>query len=1129
MRKTTMMFLLVALATISGAMLVDFSPASLRQNVVATKQTVSGLSEAVNRPAAVSAFPAHQLAANFGNLPLSFEANQGQVRRPVQFLARGVGYTIFLTDDEAVLTLRKSRPAMSRPGKFGPPGQLDPLGPARPRAARSPSLADGFESLLPSLIPDFGQLVPQLNAGKTGVAIGLESPPPQVMRMRLMGGNAQARVVGLDELPGRSNYFIGNDPKKWRTNVPSYAQVRYEDVYPGVDLVYYGTQGGRLEYDFVVAPGADPNQIRLSFAGADGMRLDAASGDLVMNVGGDEVRLEKPVAYQPAVAAVSSPPSNPVAAVYDRRRRSESAATAELDGKFVLASNNQVAFRVVGYDPKRALVIDPVLTYSTYLGGTQTNATSCWPPGNGCSPTPTTRTDAGLGIAVDSSGNAYVTGYTDSTDFPTVNSLQAYNLGNDHDDAYDAFVTKFNAAGSALVYSTYLGGSGADYAQGIAVDSSGNAYVTGTTLSSDFPTVNPLQATCDSPPTFGGGCNNASDAFVAKLNASGSALVYSTYLGGTGYDWGQGIAVDYFGSAYVTGYTQSSDFPTTTSFQPTSDCSDCFNAFVSKLNPAGNGFAYSTYLGGSTNGDNVEAFGIAVDSSGEAYVTGWTTAADFPTVNPIQATNYAQNVFVSKLNAAGSALVYSTYLGGHSSDYGEAIAVDSSGSAYVTGTTDSADFPTVNPIQATCTGCTFYGDAFVTKFNAAGSALVYSTYLGGRSYDLGWGIAVDSSGDAYVTGQTYSTDFPTANPIQSNCASCAASGTSDAFVAMLNAAGSALIYSTYLGGSGQDVGLAIAATPSGDAYVTGQTASTDFPTANALQTTCSSCTEGGSDTGAVMGTGFGDAFVAMLTTMPGASLSPSPLTFPAEFVETSSAQTVTLSNTGEASLAISGITTGGDFSQTNTCGSTLDAGANCAISVTFKPIAAGARTGTLWIFDNATGSPQSVALSGTGLVYTVGPHPPIVLRPPSEPVPGQPVPVSPPTPPITEPISAPGPVSVPAPAPASAAAVSLAPASLTFSAQVVGARSSAQTVTLANTGNETLTLAGISTSANFSQTNNCGASIPGGGFCTISITFSPTAAGSLAGILTISDNSHGVAGSKQTVTLSGTGIDPVVR
>ncbi len=1126
-----------------------------------------------------------KLVASYGKLPLSFEANQGQTDARVRFLARGGGYTIFLTDEEAVLTLRKSSPGMNRLGKVGLPGRLHPFGPVDPRAGRWPGLGDDLESLWRSLIPDLGQMVPDPSAGK-GAAAGPESQPPQVIRMRLLGGNAKGRVVGLDELPGKSNYFIGNDPRKWRTNVPSYAQVKYEGVYPGVDLVYYGNQR-QLEYDFVVEPGADPNQIKLSFAGADGMRVDAASGDLVLKLGIDEVRFRKPAAYQPAVAAVSSPASPFVASAYGLDARHSSLVTRH--SSFVLASNNQVAFRVAGYDPQRALVIDPVLSYSTYLGGSDN--------------------DWGNAIAVDSSGNAYVTGYTRSTDFPTANPLQSSNHGK-----YDAFVAKLNSAGSALVYSTYLGGSKTDGGTGIAVDSSGNAYVTGQTYSTDFPIANPIQAS-----------NNASNgtAFVAELNAADSALVYSTYLGGSSADAADGIALDSAGNAYVTGYTQLTDFPTRYPLQPTNKAAAAnpgdSTAFVAKLNFTASAtppltLAYSTYLGGS-NFD--EANGIAVDSSGNAYVTGYTFSTDFPTMNPYQATLKGDvTVFVTQFNAAGSALLYSTYLGGSYADWGYGIAVDAAGNAYVTGLTGSTDFPIQNPFQATCGGCSSGNyTAFVAKLNPAASAtppltLVYSTYLGGSTFDLGFGIGVDSAGNAYVTGYTYSTDFPTKQQLQPNCDGCS---NGDAFVSALKPAGNALVYSNYLGGSNGTYAYGITVDSAGDAYVTGETDSTDFPTMNPLQASYggggadafvteiwpamvdlspTSLTFGPQNVGTTSApqtmtltiTGEGTLLILNTTvsgdfaqtnncgsslanssctisvtftpttaggrsgsitftsnatvvpysvsltgtgTAPVAGVSTTTLTFSNQGVGTTSAsQPVTLSNTGTAALTIASIATSAKFGQTNNCGGSVAASGSCTINVTFSPTAAGRITGTLTITDNnneVTGSTQTVALSGTGVELFVHWPGPIVLppRPPSHPVPLQPIRGLPPTPPVTEPISVPAPMPAPA--------TGLAPSSLTFSAQIVGTRSSAQTVTLANTGNSTLTLTGIATSANFGQTNNCGGSVAARGSCTINVTFSPTATGSLAGTLTITDNSKGVAGSKRTVTLSGTGTNSFVR
>jgi hypothetical protein len=605
---------------------------------------------------------AEQLPAAYGQLPLSFEANQGQTAAPVNYLARGSGYALFLTPGAAALSLQKPAAANLGPG-------------AAP------------------------------------------APEGDVLRMQLVGASATPQVVGLDQLPGTTNYFIGNDPSQWHTNVPSFARVAYQGLYPGVDLVYYGNQR-QLEYDFVVAPGASAAVIRLGLQGAEGMALDARGNLVLHTVGGDVVE-HAPVLYQQSGGVRQA-----------------------VSGRFVLEGDGQVGFAVGAYDASRPLIIDPVLSYSTYLGG------------NGY--------EEGQDIAVDSAGNAYLIGTTTSTDFPTADALQAAYGGG----LFNAFVAKLDASGTSLVYSTYLGGSGEDNGNDIAVDRAGNAYVTGHTTSTDFPTANPIQA------TNGGG----QDAFVAKLNACGTALVYSTYLGGSGDDLGQGIAVD---------------------------------------------------------------------RAGDAYVTGRTTSADFPTVNPIQAANRGfMNAFVAKVNASGTALVYSTYLGGSGEDDGTAIAVDRAGNAYVTGSTSSTNFPTVNPIQAGYGGGNT--DAFVAKLNATGTALVYSTYLGGSGEDLGFGIAVDRAGNAYVTGGTDSTNFPTANPIQA-----ANGGSEDAFVAELDASGTALVYSTYLGGSGFDRGIRIAVDRAGNAYVTGDTQSTDFPTVNPLQ--------------AAYGGGSDDAFVAKIT------------------------------------------------------------------------------------------------------------------------------------------------------------------------------------------------------------------------------------------------------------------------
>jgi len=680
-----------------------------------------------------------RVAQAYGKLPMAFEANTGQTDEQVKFIARGAGYSLFLTPTESVFLL-----------------------------SREPSrTVNGSED------------------------------KPAVLRMKLVGANAGATGQGMDEMETKVNYFIGNDSSKWRTGISTFKRVRFRQVYPDIEAVYYGNQQ-QLEYDFVVAPGAHTQDITVRFEGADKAEVNA-TGELSLFLGEEQIRQPRPKLYQEVLGK-----------------------RCNVEGRYVIKGDSQIGFAVGDYDARLPLVIDPVLPYSTYLGG------------NG--------DETGNSIAVDSAGNAYVTGSTRSTNFPTANAFQHTFVG-----VQDVFVTKFNPAGSALVYSTYLGGSAADYGQGITVDSAGNAYVTGFTASTNFPTANALQG------TSGG---NA-DAFVTKLNPTGSVLVYSTYLGGSFTDYGYGIAVDSAGSAYITGETNSANFPTAHAFQGTlggGTPGSHPDAFVTKLNPAGSALVYSTYLGGSGNnfynGEDVGT-GIAVDSAGNAYVTGWTQSWNFPTANAFQGAiggpGY-DDAFVTKFNAAGSALVYSTYLGGSDTDEGVGIAVDSAGNAFITGVTRSTNFPTAHAFQNTNHGDY---DAFVTKFNPAGSALVYSTYLGGNALDYGLGIALDSAGNAHIVGQTTSNNFPTANAFQSTNHGGPLSY--DAFVSKFNPAGSALVYSTYLGGADDDQGYAIAIDSGGNAYITGGTWSADFPIANAFQNV-----PRGGDT---------DAFVAKISDM----------------------------------------------------------------------------------------------------------------------------------------------------------------------------------------------------------------------------------------------------------------------
>jgi len=673
-----------------------------------------------------------RVSESYGKLPLHFESNRGQTHKDVRFLSRGPGYSLYLTASEAVLVLGKPDRDTKRD-------------------------------------PHSTQASPDAKAQGESVAL----------RMSLVGAARKPLMSGLEEQPGKTNYFIGKDPAKWRTDVPTYAKVHYRGVYPGIDLVYYGNQR-QLEYDFVVAPGADPKKIVLGFKGTDELEIDA-QGDLVLHTPGGNIRQHKPVIYQEI----------------DGVRR-------EIDGRYVIKSGKRVGFRLAAYDTTRPLVIDPVvIAYSSYLGGG-------W-------------SDGASGIAVDADGNAYVTGGTTSPDFPTTAGAfrSAFPGGF---DPY-VFVTKLNPSGTALVYSTYLGsGSGYNFGRGIAVDAAGNAYVTGETRSSDFPTTPGAFQSAKAGPR--------ENAFVTKLDPTGSALVYSTYLGGSTYDTGTGIAVDADGNAYVTGNAGSANFPTTLgAFQPILGGS--LDAFVTKLNPAGSALVYSTYLGGSGQENNG---GIAVDAIGNAYVTGATQSANFPTTaGAFQTTFGGGGPFVTKLDPTGSALVYSTYLG--NSAGASAIAVDANGNAYVTGGTYSTNFPTTaGAFQTTYAGgYTGYstGDAFVTKLDPTGSALVYSTYLGGSDgADSGNGIAVDADGNAHVTGTTNSTNFPTTpDAFQLTYAGGYDVYTfRDAFVTKLDPTGSTLVYSTYLGGNSVDSTRGIAVDAGSNIYVTGSTNSGNFPT-----------------------------------------------------------------------------------------------------------------------------------------------------------------------------------------------------------------------------------------------------------------------------------------------------------
>jgi hypothetical protein len=965
-------YLVCLFSFLTGAFLLSqSSPVSVADQVISLRPTAASPGSSSEVDAKFQA----RIAEGYGKLPLSFEANHGQANARVKFLARTSGYTLFLTEDEAVLSLS------GRAKKSAPKGAQD------------------LDALPVSL-----KRYPDTHALR---ATG-ERMTGGVLRIKLRHANPAAKIAGMDELAGTSNYFIGNDPAKWRTKVPNYAKVKYEGIYSGIDLVYYGNRSygkeGQLEYDFIVAPGADPRRIAIDISGAKRIRRDA-QGDLVIKVGAGEIRWHKPVVYQ-----------------------DKDGAKQGIAARYAITDSNRVTFELAKYDASRALFIDPVV-YSTYLGGSDD--------------------DAATGIAVDSAGNAYVTGSTGSTNFPVTPGAFQTTCGN-LNSCGNAFVTKLDPSGSALVYSTYLGGSDDDAATGIAVDSAGNAYVTGSASSTDFPITPGAFQTI-----YGGG---ASDAFVTIINSTGSALLYSTFLGGSGDDFPSGIAVNSSGNAYITGFTTSTNFPVTPgAFQTV--CAVCANgdAFIAEMNPNGSALVYSTFLGGSNYSSGN---GIALDSAGHAYVAGTTYSTDFPvTPGAFQTTlKGTSNAFVTKLDPTGSSLVYSTYLVGSGGDYGNGIAVDSSGDAYVTGVTGSYSFPTTHDaFQRIARGEV---EAFVTKFNRSGSRLVYSTYLGGSGGDYGNAIAVDSSGNAQVTGETGSSNFPTVDPAETS-----ASGATS-FVSKFNSTGSALLYSTYLGGGG-DRGLGIAVDNTGNAYVTGSTESTAFPTINPVQ--------------AANG-GLADAFVVKISF--DVALSPQFLSWVCNTVPycnqpvgtTSSPQVSTLINTGNTTLIITsiGITgaNSGDYAQTNNCGKSVPGG-SCTFSITFTPTATGTRTAAVSIADNLFSSPQLVPLIGIG----------------------------------------------------AQAVVELSPTSINFGDEPVGIVSPQQFEFIDNSGNAWLYITSLRiTGPNSGEfaVSGCGGNDEGGD-CEVALTFNPKATGNRSATLTITDNA---LGSPQSVPLTGVGTPP---
>jgi uncharacterized repeat protein (TIGR01451 family) len=882
----------LALLAVAGGVFLELD-ARTAQSGVASGNHSSQSSILASTSSSTSVARRQQIQVAYSHLPLIFEANQGQTDPKVKFLARGSGYGLFLTADEAVLKIRSSA-------------------------------TDVF-----------------------------------AVSMALAGANKNVAVVGTDELPGKSNYFIGNDPKKWHHNVPQFSRVRYHNVYPGIDLVYYGNQG-RLEYDFQVAPGADSKQVSLQFRGSDKVQTDS-DGNLVLAVGTGNVKLQAPRVYQ-QIGQEERP----------------------VQGKFVLQANDRVGFELGDYDRSRTLIIDPQLSYSTYLGGSGAESCSAitgLPFTPGCP-----------AIAVDTGLNAYIAGSTESTDFPPSPGHIGHLTG-----TANVFIAKFNSQASALIYSTYLGGSDIDYPAGLAVDAGFNVYVAGTTNSSDFPTLNGLTGTVTA----------GNHAFVSKLDL-GANLKYSTYLAGSGIETASGLAVDSQSRIYVTGTTTSTDFPTTPNSWSTQNGfvpPGTIELFFSKLDPtkvASTSLLYSTYLGGTSvnSGETptVIGGGVAVDSNCDAYVSGGTNYTDMvPLVNAYQgllASTAGTNAWLAEFavptnsNCGSNYFVnYATYFGGTGSDVSYGISVDVGHNSYIVGSTTSNDItPAVGiaPFQSVNGGGE---DAFVAKFaqpiitgtTPGNVTLSYFSYLGGTGNDLGLAIVADVDGGARITGLTNSTTgFPiSAAPLQPGFGG----GAEDAFYARIDTTSTSVTtpttFSSYLGGSGTDIGTSVALDFQSDSYVTGETSSGNFPTLTPFQGTLA---------------GPSDAFVTKLgpsVVLPLSVIgSPTPVGVgnPATFRYTITNQSTdpTSGVVFTDSLAVSNGTFVSATASPGSCGSVanqsvscgigiLDAGETATVTVTLTPTAAGALSNSGYVSAPTTGPTSSATVTVND--FTVAPAP----------------------------------------------------------------------------------------------------------------------------------------------------------
>lgn len=620
-----------------------------------------------------------------------------------------------------------------------------------------------------------GGMVELLADGMRFVPAGASFGAKRLWQWKLVGSRPAAAVEGQQTQAGVSNYFVGAHPENWLTDLPHFSQAVYRQPYPGVDLVVHGSSSGsgagELEYDFIVQPGADTRQLAVEFAGAESFALDS-QGSLIFKTAGETITHRAPVAYQ---------------------RQGDTLQYVASAYKIESAHPLRVGFALGEYDHSRELIIDPVVEYGRFFGGSQE--------------------DEILAISVDKAGYVYMTGETSSPDLPVAaDSLKHTASVFQTKGNTLAFVAKLDPTGTKLIYCTYLGGSKTAVGHNIKIDAAGNAYIGGRTEASDFPLMKPIQA------QFGGGSD---DGFVAKLNAAGNALVYSTYIGGSEYDQGRALAVDAAGNAYLTGITESPNFPLKNPIQ--AKYSGKQDSFALKINAAGDALVYSTYLGGS--GDDV-GHAIAVDAAGAAYITGLSNSLDFPLARPLQRQfkgGVGDDTIVVKINPAGSAFVYSTYVGGLKDDEARAIAVDGQGNAVVTGYTQSPDFPLSWPMQADFGGGTH--DVFAFSLQPDGSAFNWSTFLGGSGGDYGRGLALDGAGNVYLTGYTDSKNFPTRNPSQADYAG----GSADVFYAKLDRTGRTLLLSSFLGGDAYERGRGMAVDARGNIYISGRTESKSLP------------------------------------------------------------------------------------------------------------------------------------------------------------------------------------------------------------------------------------------------------------------------------------------------------------